>query len=213
MQLFVERALSGLESFELTDENALAVADICRRLDGIPLAIELVAARVGFFGLDALASGLDDGVLLVAKGRRTASARHQSLRATLAWSYRLLSPVEQAIFRRLSAFRGWFSVESAVAVVCGGVVAAEQALEGVMSLAGKSLLATDIGGPGIRYRLLHITRAYASERLDESEDGPATLRRHGMGDADAVAMANALREHDRRSACRIGQGVRAGRRR
>ncbi len=117
-------------------------------------------------------------MLLTAKGRRTARSRHQSLRATLDWSYQLLAPVEQILLRRLSVFRGSFSAESAAAVAAGGLLAETGVLDGLMSLVGKSLLITDVGGMTIRYRLLHVTRAYGAEKLDEQGERYETLRRH-----------------------------------
>ena len=178
VQLFVERAISSLDSFSLTDLNASDVAAICRRLDGVPLAIELVAARVGRFGLQALAQKFGDDLLLTAKGRRTARPRHQSLRATLDWSYHLLTPIEQALLRRLAVFRGAFSAESAIAVAAHGIGIEAVALEGLMSLVAKSLLITDVSGPTIRYRLLHVTRAYCTEKLEKFGEHNRTLRLH-----------------------------------
>jgi predicted ATPase/DNA-binding winged helix-turn-helix (wHTH) protein len=179
IQLFVERATSGLETFELTDANVANVISICRRLDGMPLAIELVAARVNLLGTDAIGEGFSDDLLLAAKGRRTAGARQQSLRATLDWSYQLLSSVEQLILRRLAVFKGLFTAQSAAAVVSGGALAGDTRLvDLLMSLAAKNLLATDVSGPAIRYRLLHVTRAYASERLTESDERNEIVRRH-----------------------------------
>jgi predicted ATPase/DNA-binding winged helix-turn-helix (wHTH) protein len=178
IQLFVERAIGGLDSFELTDENVHAVAAICRRLDGIPLAIELVAARVNVFGVEALGKSFGDDMLLATKGRRTAGIRHQSLRATLDWSYQILVPIEQTILRRLAVFTGLFSAEAAAAVLSGDALATAPVLDALVSLVSKSLLTTDVGGPGIRYRLLHTTRAYASARLAESDERTEMLRRH-----------------------------------
>jgi predicted ATPase/DNA-binding winged helix-turn-helix (wHTH) protein len=178
VQLFVERAISSLDSFALTDLNAPDVAVICRRLDGVPLAIELVAARVGRFGLVTLAQKFGDDLLLTAKGRRTARPRHQSLRATLDWSYQLLAPIEQALLRRLAVFRGAFSAESAIAVAACGIDVETDVLEALMSLVAKSLLITDVSGPTIRYRLLYVTRAYGTEKLDEFSERNETLRLH-----------------------------------
>jgi predicted ATPase/DNA-binding winged helix-turn-helix (wHTH) protein len=178
VQLFVERAISSLDSFALTDGNASDVAMICRRLDGIPLAIELVAARVGRFGVDTLARKFGDELLLTAKGRRTAGPRHQSLRATLDWSYDLLVPIEQALVRRLAVFRGAFSAESAIAVASRTANSDADVLDGLMSLVSKSLLITDVSGPTIRYRLLHVTRAYGTEKLEETGERQDTLRLH-----------------------------------
>ena len=179
IQLFVERATSGLETFKLTDNNVGHIVSICRRLDGIPLAIELVAGRVNLLGIDAIGQGAGDDLILAAKGRRTAGSRHQSIRAALDWSYQLLSSVEQTFLRRLAVFKGQFTADSAAAVVSGGALTGDASVvEHLMSLAAKNLLTTDVSGPTIRYRLLHITRAYASERLTESEERNEIVRRH-----------------------------------
>jgi predicted ATPase/DNA-binding winged helix-turn-helix (wHTH) protein len=178
IQLFVERAIGGLDTFSLTDENANTVAGICRRLDGMPLAIELVAARISTLGIDALSKGFGDDMLLAVPGRRTAGRRHQSLRATLDWSYELLSPLEQTVLRRLAVFTGAFSSEAAAGVVSGSTVTTSPILNALMSLVAKSLLTVDISGATIRYRLLHTTKAYATERLTNSDEMSEMLRRH-----------------------------------
>ena len=121
VHLFVERAIASLETFVLTNPDVPVVVEICRRLDGIPLAIELAAARVDFFGLRGLAQRLDDAFMVLTAGRRTARARHQTLRAMLDWSYDTLPQVEQTVLGRLAVFRGGFSLESAVAVAAGDV--------------------------------------------------------------------------------------------
>jgi len=178
VQLFVERAVKSLDSFALTDGNAAAVAAICRRLDGIPLSIELVATRVNLFGIEALARGFGDQMILTAQGRRTADSRHQSLRATMDWSFRTLGAIEQMIFRRLAVFRGSFTAASAAAVVSENAPAGAPVLDGLMALVSKSMLAAEVSGKSIRYRLLYVTRAYASELLDESTEGQEISRRH-----------------------------------
>ena len=179
VELFTDRAASSAEGFSLTPSNVCAVASICRQVDGIPLAIELAAARVKLFGVEDLARRLGEQMVVLAKGRRTASARHQSLRATLDWSYGILPVPEQVILRRLAVFRGPFSAESAVAVVATAPITEANVLEGIVSLAGKSLLTTDVSGQTIRYRLLHMTRAYATEKLAESDERRSMARRHG----------------------------------
>jgi predicted ATPase len=110
VQLFVEQAATSLDGFQLTDSGAPLVAEICRKLDGIPLAIELAAARVGVLGLGGLAAQLDNRLRLLTDGRRTALPRHRTMRATLDWSYDLLSPPEQTIFKRLAVFVGGFTL-------------------------------------------------------------------------------------------------------
>jgi predicted ATPase/DNA-binding winged helix-turn-helix (wHTH) protein len=178
IELFVERASSALDSFALTDGNIDLVVDICRRLDGVPLAVELVAARAGTLGLEVIASSLEQHVLGFSKGRRGAAARHQSLSATLAWSYRLLSDVEQLLLRRISVFSGAFSSEAAIAVIANPHAALEWIRAGLAGLVQRSLLVADTGGPEVRYRLLFVTRVFAAERLAESDEVGATRRRH-----------------------------------
>jgi predicted ATPase/DNA-binding winged helix-turn-helix (wHTH) protein len=189
IQLFVERAFSANDGFAIDEGNVATIAAICRRLDSIPLAIELVAARVGTLGLGMLAESLEQHLLVLSKGRRSANARHQSLSATLNWSFRLLTPVEQTVLRRLASFSGSFSVESAIAVAAGGVVAAADVPGALMSLAGKSLLTADTGGQSILYRLLHVTRAFAAGRLIESDEAAVIMRRHAEYHRDLLQAA------------------------
>jgi predicted ATPase len=177
IQLFVQHAMNGSERFALTDANVARVATICRLLDGVPLAIEIVAARAALVGLEALDFGNGDPGIFVESGKRTAPARQRSMRATLEWSYQHLSEIERTVLRRLAIFRGQFSAASAVAIAADGIGTA-QVLEAVMSLAAKSLLSTEISGPELNYRLLHITRVYATELLVERGEAPSTQRRH-----------------------------------
>src|ERR1700751_2634034 len=115
--MFEERAASALGGYQISDADAPYVAEICRRLDGIALAIELAAGRLAALGVQGLASSLEDSFSILTRGRRTALPRHQTLRATLDWSYRLLSPEDQAALRRLSVFNGSFAVEDAAFVM------------------------------------------------------------------------------------------------
>ena len=115
--MFVERAAASQDTFELSDEDAPAVAELCRGLDGIALAIEIAAGRVDTFGIAELASGLDNRLRLLIRGRRTSLSRHQTLGATLDWSYQLLSEAERAILRGLAIFAGAFTLHSACAVL------------------------------------------------------------------------------------------------
>ena len=187
--LFVARARAGRHDFEMTDADAPAAAEICRRLDGAPLAIELAAARVEMFGVAGLAERLDDRFALLTKGRRTALPRHQTLRATLDWSYDLLGPAERAILRRLSVFRGRFTLESATAVARGGDLSAVEVIEGLESLAAKSLLAVETQGGVARHRLLELTRDYATERLAEAGEAEAARRDHAVWMRDLLQRA------------------------
>jgi predicted ATPase/DNA-binding winged helix-turn-helix (wHTH) protein/acid phosphatase family membrane protein YuiD len=170
VQLFVKHIIdSGGHSYELTDSDAPSVAQICRRLDGIPLALELAASRVGVYGVQGTASLLDKHFRLLWHGRRTALPRHQTLGATLDWSYKLLSDTEQVVLRRLSIFVTDFSLAVALPVASAGLDAAE-VTEAFAMLVDKSLVALD-GAPEMRYRLLETTRAYAWQKLiDSGED-------------------------------------------
>jgi predicted ATPase/DNA-binding winged helix-turn-helix (wHTH) protein len=177
VQLFVERASAGGGDVMLDDAQAPAIAEICRRLDGIPLAIELAAARAEFFGVEALAQRLNDMFAVLTQGRRFALARHQTLRATLDWGYALLSPAEQAVLRRLSVFRSAVTLEAALAVV-GPATDYGGAIEILANLVAKSLLTMKGAGDGVRYRLLEATRVYAGEKLAESDDEPTARLSH-----------------------------------
>ena len=165
VQLFVDRARATEDSFSLVDADVPAVLEICRRLDGMPLALELAAARVDVLGTRGVAGRLDDRFALLTRGRRTALLRQQTLRATMDWSYDLLPKSEQVILRRLAVFRGEFTMVAATAVVADERIAAADVLEGIANLAAKSLIATDINGDVAYHRLLDTTRAYALERL------------------------------------------------
>ena len=178
VRLFVERASACLDSFDLTDADAPAVADICRRLDGIPLAIELTAGRIDAFGLRDLAAHLNDRFGLPTGGRRTAQPRHRTLGATLDWSYQLLPESESALLRRLAVFAGDFTPESASVVASGAGIAAWEVFELVARLIGKSLVSADIGGDIVRYRLLDTTRVYALGKLVASGEFETFARRH-----------------------------------
>ena len=178
VQLFVERASAISHRFELTDAVAPAVVDICRRLDGIPLAIELAAARISVFGVMAILERLKDVLALLSEGRRSALPRHQTLRATLDWSYRLLSVCEQTVMRRLSVFRGHFTLDSAIALVASEEVTERDARQAVGNLASKSLLSAEYGREPMLYRFLDTTRAYASEQFAASGELAVMKRRH-----------------------------------
>ena len=178
VELFVERATAAVDDFELTDAEATAVGDICRKLDGIPLAIELAAARVGVFSVRGLASRLDDGLRLLVDGRRAASPRNQTMAAALEWSHGLLNDDEETVFRRLSVFAGSFTLQGALAAAACVQEAASDVAEAVASLVTKSLVAADVGDSEVRFRLLETTRAFALDKLVESADETATRRRH-----------------------------------
>ena len=178
IELFVDRATAVLEAFALTDANVGAVSEICRRLDGIPLAIELAAARVGHFEIAAIVEHLGDRFSLLTIGRRTALPRHRTLRAAIDWSHASLSTAEQTVLRRLAPFVGWFSIEAAIAIVSDALIPAAEIRSLLGSLVDKSLLTADIGGTEIRYRLLETTRAYAAEKLRPTSDAVMVARRY-----------------------------------
>jgi predicted ATPase/DNA-binding winged helix-turn-helix (wHTH) protein len=192
IQLFVERAAAVLDGFELTDANAPIVADICRRLDGIALAIELAAGRIDAFGLRELAARLDDRFRLLTRGRRTALPRHQTLSTTLDWSYQLLPESERTVLHRLAVFAGRFTLEAVEAVISGG----ESVVDQVANLVTKSLITANIGGDVVYYRLLETTRAYALDKLEESGEGLEYARRHA--DYFRALFRRAELEWDRR---------------
>lgn len=189
VRLFVDRATAGSDSFRFTNAEASSVAEICRRLDGLPLAIELVAARVDLFGISALATDLGQRLMLAARGSRTSNPRQQSIRAALDWSYDLLSPAEKLIFCRFSIFRGSFTLEAAVSVLADGDITTEAVLEAISLLSARSLLSTDTSGSMILYRLLQITRTYATEKLEQRHEVPALARRHAIYFRDHLAHA------------------------
>ena len=178
-RLFEERAQAVATHFRVTPENARAVAQICRRLDGIPLAIELAAARVRVLAPEQIVARLDDAFRLLTSGSRTAMPRHQTLRATVDWSYALLAEREQRVFGRLAAFAGGFTLEAAEAVCAGDGIRHEEVLDLLASLVERSLVIMQELEGSARYRLLEIVRQYAQERsLADPEDDAATRRRH-----------------------------------
>lgn len=178
LQLFVERAMASHDSFELTDDELPLAIEICRRLDGIPLAIELAAAQVGSLGLGGLLTQLQGSFRLLAQGCHTTLGRHQTLRATLDWSFELLSPCEQTCLRRLGVFRGGFTLESAAAVIVGEHIEPCEVFASITQLVAKSLLNVEVGDEEVFYRLLDTTRSYALEKLDQTTDLPDTRERH-----------------------------------
>jgi predicted ATPase/DNA-binding winged helix-turn-helix (wHTH) protein len=192
VELFVERATAGGGEFELTDANASDVGNLCRRLDGIPLAIELTAGHVCTYGVKSMLELLDKHFNLLWEGRRTALPRHRTLRATIEWSYNLLSEPERVILSRLSVFVGNFTLEAARSIAASEETDDDAIMATLPSLVAKSMLALNTGAPSTRYRLLDTTRAYAQEKLAARADGPMMAQRHAayflgllesMGDA------------------------------
>jgi predicted ATPase/DNA-binding CsgD family transcriptional regulator len=179
VRLFVERARGRDRSFSLSPKNALAVAEICRRLEGIPLAIELAAARVGTLSVEQIAKRLEDSLKLLRSGSKTQMAKQRTLRGALDWSYELLSEDEKNLFGRLSVFAGGWILEAAEAVGVGGSIVEGEVLNVLSGLVDKSLVVargSDEGG--VRYRMLEPVRQYALEKLEESGEAEAAKRAH-----------------------------------
>ena len=173
----------------VTDENAPAVAEVVRRLDGIPLALELAAARIPVLSPAQLAQRLDQRFRLLAGGERGAVERHATLRAAIDWSYDLLAPAEQLVLTRLSVFAGGCSLEAAESVCCGGGVDELDVLDLLAVLVARSLVVADDAPSGERrYRLLETVRQYAEERLDDGERHELH-ERHSRYYADFVERA------------------------
>jgi predicted ATPase len=160
---------------------AAAAAVICRSLDGIPLAIELAAARVPALGIEALASRLDDRFTLLSHGRRTALPRHQTLRASLHWSYDLLSESERIVLQRLSLFSGSFTLEAASSVAAGSDIDVPTVIDCVSNLVSKSLVSAHLADAATQYSLLQTTRAYARDKLMESGELHEIAHPHKQG--------------------------------
>ncbi len=190
VRLFIERARATEPHLALDRHLAMIVA-ICRRLDGIPLAIEFAAARAAALGIEGLAARLDDRFRLLAGGHRTAMPRHQTLRATLDWSYELLTEPECVILRRLAIFAGAFSLEGADAIIATAEMAPSEVVEELSNLVAKSLVTAEVDRPVTRYRLLDTTRAYAAEKLDESGERAPLARRHAEYYRDLFERAEA----------------------
>jgi predicted ATPase/class 3 adenylate cyclase len=176
VRLLVDRAVAALPAFHVTGQNAAAISEICRRLDGIPLAIELAAARVRALSVENIAARLNDRFRLLTRGSRTALPRQQTLRALIDWSYDLLDDRERAVLRRLAVFAGGWTLEAAEAVCAGGDVDESDVLDLLTNLVEKSLAASEV--EGAHYWLLETVRQYAQERLDESGEGNQVRTRH-----------------------------------
>jgi predicted ATPase len=176
--LFTLRASECLDGYELSDVDAPAVAEICSRLEGIPMAIELAATRMDALGASALAARLGNRFELLKRGRRGALQRHKTITASLDWSYELLPDQERTILRSLSVFTGAFTLEAAAGLCQDERNNAQAIVEGVANLVDKSLLTADVSNPCVHYRLLDTTKAYALEKLDECGETDAMRRRH-----------------------------------
>ena len=176
--LFVERARQARPNFIVTNENAPAVAEICARLDGIPLAIELAAARVRVLSPEGIREGLNDRFRLLTGGAKRGLARQQTLAASVEWSYDLLSDDERTMLQRLAVFTGGFTLDAAEAVASGGAIEALQVLDLVTALVDKSLVVADEERSHVRYRLLETIRQFALARLASSGEAAAMRDRH-----------------------------------
>ncbi|HGL4260290.1 ATP-binding protein [Burkholderia dolosa] len=187
VELFVERVRAAAPECPLDEAGVRLIGDICRRLDGLPLAIELAAARVATLGLAVVASRLDDRLNLLTGGLRSALPRHQTLRATFDWSYVLLDPAARALFRRMGCFIGPFTFDAAHAVAAEPGTSAADMIAVLGELVAKSLVTVEFHGASARYRLTESTRAYALEKL------------HNEGEFERIAERHAKYERERAS--------------
>jgi predicted ATPase/class 3 adenylate cyclase len=178
-ELFIDRARRVCTDFTVTEGDVNAIGDICRRLDGVPLAIELAAARVRALTPLEIAAGLDERFGLLTGGPRIALPRQQTLKASVDWSHDLLTEPERILFRRLGVFIGAFGFDAAVEVCSAGTLKRHQVVDVLMLLVDKSLVVAERADEESRYRLLETLRQYATERLDESDDAEETAARHG----------------------------------
>jgi predicted ATPase/class 3 adenylate cyclase len=194
IELFTDRARRARPDFSTTDRNAAAVMEICRRLDGMPLAIELAAARVRALSLTEILDGLHDRFRLLTGGSRTALRRQQTLYASVEWSHALLTGPERTLFRRLAVFMGGFDLDAAHAVGAGAELPRYQVLDQLTLLVDKSLVVAEDSRGHMRYRLLETVRQYALEKLGGSDDADAVRERHRD---HYMAMVNSLLTRDR----------------
>jgi predicted ATPase/class 3 adenylate cyclase/DNA-binding CsgD family transcriptional regulator len=196
VELFAERARLGRPDFAVTEHNAKAVAEICRRLDGMPLAIELAAARVRALSLTEIVDSLHDRFRLLTGGSRTAVRRQQTLRASVDWSHALLTETERVLFRRLSVFYGGFDLPAAQSVCGGDDIERYQVLDQLSLLVDKSLVIADESSGRTRYRLLETVRQYALEKLGESGEADTVRSRHCEHYTSIAALLDAPARDD-----------------
>jgi predicted ATPase len=197
VRLFADRAIAALPTFSVTEHNAQPIAELCYRLDGIPLAIELAAARVKVLTPDQISQRLDDRFRLLSVGSRTAVPRQQTLRALVDWSYDLLSDQDKALFRRLSVFAGGWTLEAAEAVCTADPIGPGELLDRLSALVDKSLvLAGEQPDGQMRYRLLETLREYAAERLGESSERETALHRHAEHYLNAAERIDEVRKRN-----------------
>ncbi len=200
ISLFADRAQAAERRFTLTDENAPIVANVCGRLDGIPLAIELAAARVNLLSLKALAKKLDDRFRVLTRGDRNALPRQQTMHAAIDWSHDLLDERERMLFRRLGIFVNGFAPEGAVAVGSGEGLDQPDVFDVLASLVDKSLVLAEPQANTMRYQLLESTRAYALEKIDDADEHDLLAGRHLRYLRDRFAELREQRERTGRSA-------------
>ncbi|MCQ6255419.1 winged helix-turn-helix domain-containing protein [Pseudomonas sp. Q11] len=183
VQLLIDQVAARQQGFKPNDRELATIAQLCQRLDGLPLALELAAAQVGVLGVAGVLEQLDYGLSLLSHGRRTAVARHRSLEAMLDWSFERLSDDEQTAFQRLAVFDGLFTLKAAMAVISCAELDAGQ-LPGLLSrLASQSLVMVEQCVDGVRFHLLHTTRAYALEKLHRSGQWAVFSQRHALQEA------------------------------
>jgi predicted ATPase/DNA-binding winged helix-turn-helix (wHTH) protein len=194
VRLFVERVSAIVDDFRLTDANAPLVVEICRKLDGLPLAIELAAPCVEALGVHGLADRLNDSLPLLTTQRRTSTARHQTMRAVIDWSYGLLTDDERRSFRALGIFAGSFTAEAATTVTMDAGTTSIDAIDLLADLVAKSLVAADVGGAKPRFRLLDTTRTFAIQKLSESGERERIANRHAEYYRDLFERAEAAPE-------------------
>src|SRR5262245_4053146 len=190
VRLFLDRASAARPDFALTADTVAAVVQICRRLDGLPLAIELAAARLRSLSVAQVVERLDDRFALLTRGTRTALARHQTLRAVVDWSWELLDEPEQMLLRRFSVFAGGATLEAAERACAGGGPARADIIDILASLVDQSLVEADgVQRDEMRYRLLDTVRAYGAERLREAGETMAVSRAHAEYFCDLAERA------------------------
>jgi predicted ATPase/class 3 adenylate cyclase/DNA-binding CsgD family transcriptional regulator len=196
IELFIDRARRARPDFRITNDNTTTVTEICRRLDGMPLAIELAAARVRALSPADILDGLRDRFRLLTGGARTAVRRQQTLRASVDWSHALLTEPERVVFRRLAVFLGGFDLDAAQAVAGGGDVERDQVLDLLTLLVDKSLVVAENTEGRMRYRLLETVRQYALEKLGESGEADAVRTRHRDHYTSLAAQRDAPADRD-----------------
>lgn len=189
IELFIQRAVEADANFSIDDEALTTAANICRRVDGLPLAIEMVAGWAGPLGMEALDTKLRGSLDAWLRARSTAPPRHSTLRATLEWSHGLLSADEQTVLRRLAAFSGSFTLQAAEAVAGDGTISKERVFERLGNLVRKSMVAVVRGSRMQRYRLLETTRGFMREKLEASEEAHSTRLRHARYVLSALEIA------------------------